>query len=125
MTVGWAIGDFVGWYRDDWPTQVGRVLTEMHRLARPDGALIIIETLTTGSLEPAPPNQGLAAYYAWLDKEWAFQRQQIRTDYQFESVDEAVAHTEFFFGPELAAAIRRNGWARLPEWTGIWGKRVG
>jgi hypothetical protein len=35
-------------------------------------------------------------------------------------VDAAVARTEFFFGPELAEKIRANGWARLPEWTGVW-----
>ena len=44
-----------------------------------------------------------------------FRRQTIQTDYHFASVDEAVARTEFFFGPELAARIRELGWARLPE----------
>jgi hypothetical protein len=39
-------------------------------------------------------------------------------------VDEAVERTEFFFGPELAATIRANGWARLPEWTGVWSKKI-
>ena len=124
VMAGWAIGHFVGWYGEDWPTRIGRVLREMHRVVRPDGSLIIIETLTTGSLEPAPPSKGLATYYAWLESEWGFQRQQIRTDYQFDSVDEAVAHTEFFFGSDLATAIREQGWARLPEWTGVWAKQV-
>jgi ubiquinone/menaquinone biosynthesis C-methylase UbiE len=124
VTAGWAIGHFVGWYGDDWQTQIGRVLSEMQRLVRPDGSLIIIETLTTGSMEPAPPNQGLATYYAWLESEWGFQRQQIRTDYQFDSVDEAVTRTEFFFGPELAATVREKGWARIPEWTGVWAKQI-
>jgi hypothetical protein len=96
----------------------------MQRLVGPDGSLIIIETLTTGSMEPAPPNQGLATYYAWLESEWGFQRQQIRTDYQFDSVDEAVTRTEFFFGPELAATVREKGWARIPEWTGVWAKQI-
>ncbi len=32
--------------------------------------------------------------------------------------------TEFFFGAELAQMIRQNNWVRLPEWTGVWGKRV-
>ena len=42
----------------------------------------------------------------------------------FASLYEAVAPTEFFFGPELAAATRQKGWARLPEWTGVWSKRL-
>jgi len=35
-----------------------------------------------------------------------------------------VAHTEFFFGSEMVELIRKNGWARLPEWTGVWCKRL-
>ena len=27
---------------------------------------------------------------------------------------------EFFFGPELSERTCENGWARVPEWTGIW-----
>jgi ubiquinone/menaquinone biosynthesis C-methylase UbiE len=120
VTAGWAIGHLRGWFPDDWKAQVGRVLREMHRVAAPGGALLIMETLTTGSLTPAPPTEGLAEYYAWLEGAWGFKRQAIRTDYQFASVEEAVERTGFFFGPELAAKIRENGWARLPEWTGVW-----
>lgn len=124
VTAGWAIGHLRGWYPQDWQAQIGRVVQEMHRVVKPGGALIIMETLTTGSLTPAPPTPGLAEYYAWLENEWGFTRQTIRTDYQFASVEEAAGQTEFFFGPELAAAIRRNGWAAVPEWTGVWGKSV-
>ena len=60
--------------------------------------------------------------YTWLEKKWGFTRQEISTDYQFASVEQAVAHTEFFFGRKLAAAIREQGWSRLPEWTGVWSK---
>jgi ubiquinone/menaquinone biosynthesis C-methylase UbiE len=126
ITAGWSIGHLTGWYpgREAWQTEIGRILAEMHRVVAPGGVLIIIETLTTGSLSPRPPSPALADYYAWLEREWGFTRQEIRTDFQFESVADAVAHTEFFFGQELAAAIRERGWSRLPEWTGIWGKHV-
>lgn len=123
VTAGWAIGHLRGWFAAEWQTQIGRVLQEMHRVVVPGGALIIIETLTTGSLTPDPPTPALAEYYAWLESEWGFFRQTIRTDYRFASVDEAVNQTEFFFGTELAATIRRQGWAQLPEWTGVWGKQ--
>jgi SAM-dependent methyltransferase len=122
VTAGWAIGHFTGWYGDKWPPQIGTVLEEMHRVVAPAGALIIIETLTTGGLEPAPPTRALADYYRLLENDWGFTRQQIRTDFQFGSVDEAVARTEFFFGSELARTVRDKAWARLPEWTGVWGK---
>ncbi|NUM47274.1 MAG: class I SAM-dependent methyltransferase [Anaerolineales bacterium] len=123
VTAGWAIGHFTGWYKN-WQTETRRVLDEMHRVTQPGGTLIILETLSTGSLTPIPPSPGLAAYYAWLENEWGFTRQEIQTDYQFATPEEAIALTEFFFGPALSVAIRKNNWARLPEWTGVWGKRV-
>jgi ubiquinone/menaquinone biosynthesis C-methylase UbiE len=124
VTAGWAIGHLRGWYPETWREKIRQVLEEMHRAAMPGGMLVIMETLTTGSLTPAPPTGELAEYYTWLEREWGFWRQTIRTDYVFASVEEAVTRTEFFFGPDLAGAIRTNGWARLPEWTGVWSKRT-
>lgn len=123
VIAGWAIGHLRGWFPDDWQAQIGRVLREMRRVAAPGGVVIIIETLSTGAFAPAPPTPGLAEYYAWLEAEWGFTRQTMRTDYQFASVEEAAARTEFFFGAELAEKIRTNSWARLPEWTGVWSKK--
>lgn len=125
VIAGWAIGHLRSWFERDWRARIGSVLDEMHRVARPGGALIILETLSTGRLSPAPPTAELGEYFAWLEDEWGFERQEIQTDYQFPSVSAAVAHTEFFFGSELARSIRENGWTRLPEWTGVWGKIAG
>ncbi|MBN2499711.1 MAG: class I SAM-dependent methyltransferase [Anaerolineales bacterium] len=122
VTAGWAIGHFTGWYSEDWQTQVRLVLEEMQRVAAPGGALIILETLTTGSLTPKPPSPGLAAYYTWLENEWGFTRQEIPTDYLFPNLEEAARYAEFFFGSDLADQVRANNWVRLPEWTGVWGK---
>jgi hypothetical protein len=124
LTAGWALGHFTGWYKEDWLDQADQVLQEMHRVVTPDGAIIILETLTTGSLTPAPPTPGLAQYYRWLEEDWGFTRQEVQTDIQFADVEEAVRQTEFFFGPGLAATIRENGWSRVPEWTGVWGKKA-
>jgi ubiquinone/menaquinone biosynthesis C-methylase UbiE len=124
LTAGWTIGHLRGWFEDDWQNQIGRILTEMERVTVPGGCLMIMETLTTGALEPAPPTPGLAEYYTWLEGDWGYTRHTIQTDYQFASVEEAVEKTEFFFGPELADTIRQNEWARLPEWTGLWSKQA-
>jgi len=121
---GWAIGHLRSWYALDWQEQIGRVLHEMHRVVRTGGVLMILETMTTGSLTPAPPSRELAEYYAWLEGEWNFNHEVIATDYQFEGVEQAVEYTEFFFGPKLAAEIRTRDWARLPEWTGVWSKKI-
>ncbi|MBC8508000.1 MAG: hypothetical protein ISR58_21860 [Anaerolineales bacterium] len=52
------------------------------------------------------------------------ERSEIRTDYQFKNIADAIQKTEFFFGPELSEVIRRNSWSRLPEWTGLWHKET-
>jgi ubiquinone/menaquinone biosynthesis C-methylase UbiE len=124
VTAGWSIGHLRGWHAADWQAHIGRVLREMERVAAPSGTLVIMETMTTGSLTPAPPTAGLAEYYAWLENDWGYARHVIATDYTFGSVAEAVAQTEFFFGAELAATIRDRGWSRLPEWTGVWSKAL-
>jgi len=122
VMAGWAIGHLRKWYEANWEIEIGKVIHEMMRVAADDGVVIIIETLGTGSLTPAPPAPHLADYYAWLEGEWGFERTTISTDYQFGSVEEAIEKTEFFFGAEMSEKIRRNGWSRLPEWTGIWVK---
>lgn len=124
VIAGWAIGHLRGWYEGTWKEQMSLIFSEMMRLVAPGGVLIVLETMTTGATKPAPPTEGLAEYYQWMEAEWGFSRQVIQTDYQFESLEDAVSCTEFFFGAELSQAIRENGWVRLPEWTGVWGKKV-
>jgi len=96
----------------------------MRRVTRPGGTLVITETLGTGTTSAGPPNQELAEYYAWLEREHGFTRECIETDYQFPDVETAVRGMQFFFGSELAARIQQHGWTRVPEWTGIWHKRI-
>lgn len=125
VLAGWAIGHMRAWYAVDWKAQMTSALNEMKRMAAAGGTLFIFETMSTGSRTPAPPNADLKEYYQWLETEQGFTAHApIQTDYRFASVDEAVEFTRFFFGEELAAAIRREGWAILPEWTGMWTKTV-
>lgn len=124
VTAGWALGHFTGWYQMDWSLHIDQALTEMQRLAKPGGVLIIMETLGTGSLEPAPPTQTLADYYTHLEGKWGFTRKVIKTDYLFDSPEDAVQKSGFFFGTELSEKIITQNWARLPEWTGIWYRKL-
>ncbi len=124
VTAGWALGHFCSWFPDNWRQEIDNALAAMSSVLKRDGAIVILETLTTGSLTPAPPTKTLGLYYDHLENEHGFIRTEIRTDYLFSSVDEAVELMEFFFGADLSLAIRKNGWVRVPEWTGVWGKKT-
>lgn len=123
VIAGWAIGHFTGWYPDAWKDEIQKVLKEMSRALKAGGALIILETMGTGTEQAGRPNTALAEYYAILENELGFSQQIVATDYGFGTVERAAELCGFFFGDEMAEKVRRNGWARVPEWTGIWSKQ--
>jgi ubiquinone/menaquinone biosynthesis C-methylase UbiE len=124
VTAGWVFGHFTFWTADAWKENVSRAIAEMRRVARPGGMLMIFETMGTAVVEPAPPTPGLATYYRWLESDMGFERRLVQTDFRFESVDASAEACGFFFGKPYAAIIRENRWARVPEWTGMWWRRV-
>jgi ubiquinone/menaquinone biosynthesis C-methylase UbiE len=119
VSAGWAIGHLCGWYPQTWRQEVKQVLQEMHRTVILGGLLVIMETMSTGEAQPAPPVPWLAEFYAWLEGEWGFAHQTIATDYCFPSPQAAVEAMGFFFGETLTQKIERYQWCRVPEWTGI------
>ncbi len=122
---GWTLGYFTSkFYAESWRQTIGQALAQMQRVLRHGGTIIIIDTLGTGSAEPNPPHDALAAYYHLLEDDLGFQATWVRTDYQFDSLDRAAELTSFFFGDEWDEKVRRNNWIILPECTGIWWKEV-
>ncbi|MBI5671398.1 MAG: class I SAM-dependent methyltransferase [Chloroflexi bacterium] len=121
---GWSFGHCVGWYPDTWREEVSAALAEMRRVLRPGGMMVLLETMGTGRETPQPPNEGLAALYGWLENEHGFSFTTIRTDYRFESLNEAERLSRFFFGDELAEMVVQNNWVILPECTGVWWKTI-
>ncbi|HEX2906369.1 MAG TPA: class I SAM-dependent methyltransferase [Phototrophicaceae bacterium] len=119
---GWSFGHATGWYPETWKDEVGAALAEMQRVLRPGGTAILLETQTTGSETPQPPNAALADLYAWWEQEHGFSATWIRTDYRFESLEEAERLSRFFFGDDLAATVVQKNWVILPECTGLWWK---
>ncbi len=109
---------------ETWQQQLMRAITEMRRVLRPGGAIIIIETLGTGETEPDPPTDWFAEYFAFLENELGFQATAIRTDFKFDSLEQAASTISFFFGEEWDEKVRCNNWIILPECTGIWWKEV-
>lgn len=119
---GWSFGHFNGWYPDTWREEAGKAIDEMKRVLRPGGTMILLETMGTGFEMPTPPTQGLVDFYGWLEGDLGFKNTNIRTDYRFESLQEAEQLARFFFGDELADEVVRKNWVILPECTGVWWK---
>jgi ubiquinone/menaquinone biosynthesis C-methylase UbiE len=117
---GWSLGHFISWTPETWRDQIDQALAGMKRVLRPGGTLILLETLGTGEERPRPPNEGLAAFYGLLEEAYGFSSTWIRTDYRFQTLDEAEALIRFFFGDPLAERVADEGLTSLPECTGIW-----
>jgi ubiquinone/menaquinone biosynthesis C-methylase UbiE len=117
---GWSFCYLAVWGGADWQFALRDGLNEIKRILRPGGMILIIESLGTGTEKPRPPEH-LEAYFAWLT-EAGFERGWTRSDYCFESLEEAVELSTFFFGEEMGQQVREKNWVILPECTGIWWK---
>jgi ubiquinone/menaquinone biosynthesis C-methylase UbiE len=117
---GWSFCYLAVWGGKDWMPALEAGLKETERILRLGGRVLILESLGTGTEVPRPPEH-LEAYFDWLAGS-GFERGWIRTDYRFESLGEAIELSTFFFGQEMGAKVRENGWQVLPECTGIWWK---
>ncbi len=119
---GWSVSYLAVWSPDTWRRELENWLGEMKRVLRQGGHIVLFESLGTGNESPIILEH-LKDFYPWLD-EVGFQNQWIRTDYKFESIDEAEELSRFFFGEELGDKVRKNNWAILPECTGVWWKKI-
>ncbi len=119
---GWSVAYLVVWHPETWRDELEKWMNEMRRVLKPNGQIILFESLGTGNETPIQLEH-LENYYPWLD-EANFQTKWIRTDYQFESVEEAADLAGFFFGAKLADQVRQNRSVILPECTGVWWKSI-
>lgn len=117
---GWSVSYLAVWNPEQADQELDKWLAEMQRVLRKGGMIILLETLGTGNEEPVRIEHVEPAY-RWLDAN-GFQSKWIRTDYRFESLEEADYLSRFFFGDELGDKVRQNNWVILPECTGVWWK---
>ena len=119
---GWSVSYLAVWDQDNGQTGLDTWLNEMKRVLRKDGMIILFESLGTGNEEPVRLEH-VESTYQWLDAN-GFASKWIRTDYKFDSLEEAQELSRFFFGDELGDKVERNQWVILPECTGVWWRRV-
>jgi len=119
---GWSVSYLAVWGSENWRARLEEWLTEMKRVLRPTSPIVLFETLGTGHESPFQLPH-LANFYPWLD-EVGFQKTWIRTDYKFESLEEAEHLARFFFGDEMGENVVKNKWVVLPECTGVWWKNI-
>ena len=119
---GWSVAYLYVWNPETWRIELEKWLGEMKRILRPGSFIVLFESLGTGNESPIQLEH-LKEYYPWLD-EVGFQNKWIRTDMKFESLEEAVELSSFFFGDEFGEKVRQNNWVILPECTGVWWLQV-
>jgi ubiquinone/menaquinone biosynthesis C-methylase UbiE len=115
---GWSFSYLAVWGGERWREALEAGYREIRRVLRPGGVAIFLESLGTGHEVPTYLEH-LAGYFDWL-AEMGFQSTWIRTDYRFQSLQEARDLASFFFGRQMEQDIILNNWVILPECTGIW-----
>jgi len=119
---GWSLSYLAVWNPDSWRAELDKWMSEMRRVLRPNGHIVLFESLGTGNESPVKLDH-LHEFYPWLE-ETGFQNTMIRTDYKFASLEEAEFLSRFFFGDELGDKVKKNDWVILPECTGVWWKKL-
>ena len=112
---GWSVCYVFLEAGSEWRGGLTRTLANFQACLRPGGKLILIETMGTGFEEP----QRLPLLQPYLDylEEHGFQMKWVRTDYRFDSLEQARRRIPFFFGEEMLEKMQGN---ILPEYTGLW-----
>ncbi|MFD0964051.1 class I SAM-dependent methyltransferase [Pseudofulvibacter geojedonensis] len=121
---GWSLGYMVAKSGTVWEKEIDKVLAEMERLLKPNGMILIFGTLGTGAHKPAPPNKELANLYEYLENKKGFSvTPWFKTDYEFDSVDQAVELISFFWSNNFGEYIKTKQSLIVEECTAIWYKK--
>lgn len=120
---GWAFGHAVGWNPSGWRDDVRRFVDALAHTQRSGGVVVLIETMGTAVETPFEAGHTLEPFHALVTEELGFAHRSIRTDYSFQSVDEAVETLGFFFGERMAQRVRARGSTSVPECTAVYWRK--
>lgn len=122
---GWSLGYIVAAAGENWQLEIEKVLSEMERVLISGGTIFILATLGTGAHKPQPPNKLLENLYNFLEHEKGFLvTPWFKTDYMFESIEEAERLVSFFWSDSFGDYVKEKQLQLLPECTAIWYKRI-
>lgn len=119
---GWSISYLTNSGNKNWEENLEIIISEMNRVLKPAGTIVIIETLGTGTESPNPP-EFLTDYYKALKEKYGFNKKWIRTDYKFNSVEEARETLLF----SLEMILQRRSWlinGRLFQSVQVYGGNI-
>src|SRR6185436_14573600 len=85
---GWSVSYLAVWNQEHQTSELDTLLSEMKRVLGRDGTIILFESLGTGNEEPIRLEH-VESTYQWLEAN-GFQHKWIRTDYKFDSLEEAI-----------------------------------
>lgn len=123
---GWAFLHIAVWHPDNWREASGRAIDEMLRVTRTGGHVIILETLGTGKAKPTIPHELGKQFYGFLEHDYGFASTWIRSDFRFDSMEQAQEMMAFFFGDaaQNMPYMKEDDGVIVPECTGIWWRAV-
>lgn len=119
---GWSFGHTIIENQDNIKKIVQKLISNCMKISKKK--IIIIETLGTNVSEPAPTSDILSQFFSILEEEYGFKKTIIRTDYKFESNEEAERIMSFFFGEKMRESLKKVSRNIIPEWTGVWVKEM-
>jgi|WetSurMetagenome_2_1015567.scaffolds.fasta_scaffold236592_2 ubiquinone/menaquinone biosynthesis C-methylase UbiE len=120
---GWSFAQMMAWNMEIWQDLVDRSISEMTRVAKPGGLVVLIETLGTLHEHPTEPEH-FKPLYKHFEEKHGFKREFVRTDYKFDSAAQSEYYINFFFGEAFGQKVKEKNLTVVPECTGIWHKTV-
>jgi ubiquinone/menaquinone biosynthesis C-methylase UbiE len=120
---GWAFLHAFSSVFPQWRSEFEAIVREMRRILRPNGAVVLIETMGFLHIWDEVPGQP-ALLYDYFERELGLKKSIIRTDYKFSNLEEAVDLGTVFFGEETGSEVKRRGDLIVPEASAVWHGRI-
>jgi ubiquinone/menaquinone biosynthesis C-methylase UbiE len=120
---GWAFLKAFHTVYPEWRPEFDVIVSEMKRILRPNGIVVLIETMGSLHIWNEVPTEHVELY-DYFEKELHLKRSVVRTDYKFASSEEAVDFCSFFFGDEIGTEVSKRGDSIVPEATALWHGRL-